>query len=321
MNDSKIDVHVHYLPPAFRAAAEAAGISQPDGIPGFPDWDVASALATMEAVNIETAMLSLSSPGVHFGNAAAAAELARTVNEAGAQVVRDHPGQFGLFAVLPVPEVDRALAEITYAFDELRADGVVLLTNTQGVYLGDVRLDPVFAELNRREAVVFIHPTSPYCPQCHGTGLDFPRPMMEFLFETTRAVTNLIFSGTLARFPKLKIIVPHAGATLPVMADRLAGTAPMLGMENPVSAAEFFAHLNRLHYDLAGFPVPRLLKALLEVADPTRILYGSDYPFTPLPVVTDLAEKLTTTDVIDARLKQQFFRDNGLALFPRLSGA
>ena len=202
----------------------------------------------MEATGIAAAVLSVSSPGVHFGDDAAARRIARQVNEAGARTVQDHPRRFGLFASLPLPDVEGSLAEIEYAFDTLQADGVVLLTNARGTYLGDRALDPVFAELNQRGAVLFMHPTSPFCPVCHGSSLDFPRPMLEFMFESTRAVTNLMLSGTLDRFPDIKLIVPHAGSALPVLAERIGSIAGALRPETG-SRTTVLQQLRRLYYD------------------------------------------------------------------------
>src|SRR5208282_4146085 len=121
-----------------------------------PHWSVEATLAMMDRTGIATGMLSVSSPGVHFGNDKNARLLARSVNEFAARMIGDHRGRFGGFASLPLPDVDGALAEIAYALDTLKLDGVVMLTNFNGVYLGDKRLDPVFDELNRRGAVVFI---------------------------------------------------------------------------------------------------------------------------------------------------------------------
>ena len=243
MMHKKIDVHAHYLPPSYLTQANAATGGKPDGIPGFPRWNADLAIAAMDELDIATAVLSVSSPGIHFGDDDAAGKLARAVNEAGAETVSDHTGRFGLFASLPLPDIDGALREIEYAFDTLHADGVIVLTNSQGVYLGDPRLDPVFAELNRRKAVIFIHPTSPFCPVCHGSSVGFPRPVMEFLFDTTRAVTNLVLLGTLDKFADIKIIVPHAGATLPIMADRIAGLVPAFMPESSVTSEYIFSSL------------------------------------------------------------------------------
>jgi len=139
------------------------------------------------------------------------------------------------------------------------------------------------------------------------------------MFETTRAVFNLILSGTLQRFPNLKIIVPHAGATIPVLADRVAGLSPALGLPRPLDVEAFYAALRSLHYDLAGFPLPRQILPLLEIADPGRILYGSDWPYTPEPLVADLAAKLDASDLLSPAMRKNFIRDNALTLFPRLA--
>jgi predicted TIM-barrel fold metal-dependent hydrolase len=315
----KIDTHAHYLPPAYLTAGEAQFPDGPDGIPGFPDWSADLALAMMDKLEIETQVLSVSSPGIHFGDDAAARKLARTVNDAGAQAVRDHPDRFGLFASLPLPDVEGTLAEISYAFDGLNADGVIMLTNAQGVYLGDPRLDPVFEELNRRNAIIFIHPTSPYCPVCRGTGVDLPRPFLEFLFDSTRAITNLIMTGTMDRYTNLRIIVPHAGAMLPVVADRIVGLAPALMPGRSLPREKVFGNLKRLHYDLAGFPVPTLLEALKDIADPEHIFYGSDWPFTATPAVAALAAQIAETQSLDDAWREKIYRGNALKLFPRFA--
>ncbi len=314
----RIDVHAHFLPAGYRAAAIAAGHEHPDGTPGLPRWDVGFALDMMDTLNIRTAMLSISSPGVHFGDDGAARKLAREVNEEAARAAHDHPGRFGLFAALPLPDVDGAIEEATYALDVLGADGVGVETNHHGIYMGDPRFDPLFAELNRRRAVVFMHPTSPTCPCCQTLSLGYPRPMIEFMFETTRAVTNLLLTGTMDRFPDTRLIVPHAGAAMPVLADRIAGLSPFLNLPHPVQPDRFFANLRRLYYDLAGFPLPRLAPVLMEIADPAHVLYGSDWPFTPLPIVTQCARDLEGTPVFDDALRRRILHDNALGLFPRL---
>ena len=316
----RIDVHAHFLPEFYRQAVAAAGYDHPDGIPALPRWDEDAALAMMDGLNIRSAVLSISSPGVHFGDDAAARTLARAVNEEGARLAADHAGRFGFFAALPLPDVDGALAEAEHALDALHADGVAVETNHHGMYMGDRRLDPLFAELNRRQAVVFMHPTSPSCPCCQTLSLGYPRPMLEFMFETTRAVTNLLLSGTLDRFPDIRLIVPHAGAAVPVLADRVVGLAPALNVPGSIEADQVFATLRRLYYDLAGFPLPRLLPALLQIADPGRILYGSDWPFTPLPLVTRLTGELDTTPLLDGAARCCVMHDNALDLVPRLRG-
>ncbi len=273
-----IDVHAHFVTSAYIAAARSAGHDLPDGMPRWPDWSAHAHLDLMGRTGIDAAVLSVSSPGTHFGDNAAARGLAREVNDAGAQIAQDYPGRFGLFASLPLPDTDGALAEISYAFDTLDADGVIMETNAHGAYPGDQRLQPVFAELARRKATVFLHPTSPPCWE--QTALDRPRPMIEFIFDTARAVTDLILSGALDRHPELNVIVPHGGGALPVLADRinafLLASSPRSG-----PAPDPLAQLGRLYYDLAGTPFPRQVPALLSLVGPGQLLYGSDFPFTP----------------------------------------
>jgi predicted TIM-barrel fold metal-dependent hydrolase len=310
----RIDVHAHFVPDVYRAALEAEGLAQPDGMPQLPEWDDAQHLKVMDRLDIAVALLSISSPGVHFGNVDAARSLARDVNEAGFRATERHPTRFGQFASLPLPDLEGTLDEITYAYDTLGVDGVALLTNVDGIYLGDATLEPVFDELDRRHARVFIHPTSPVC--WDHTSFGRPRPMLEFLFDTTRAVVNLILNGTIARHPNVEFIVPHAGATLPVIADRVAAFATVLGDVDP--AANVMRDLARLHYDLAGFPIPRQLDALLGITTPAHLHYGSDYPFTPSDIAAMLAAQLDDATT-PAGSVADTLNDNTRRLFHSLS--
>ncbi|MFF5158523.1 amidohydrolase family protein [Streptomyces sp. NPDC000348] len=309
-----VDVHAHYITPAYRQALIDAGQEQPDGMPGIPDWNAAEALRFMDAAHIGSAVLSVSSPGFALGDEARTRRLVRQVNEEGAALVRRHPHRFGLFASLPLPDTAAALAETRHAFDVLHADGVVLKTNYDGTYLVDAVGDTLFAELDRRRAVVFLHPTSPACWE--STALNRPRPIVEFLFDTTRAVLQLIYEGVLSRYPGIRFIIPHAGAALPVLADRIASFATM----EDIPPKDVIEALSKLHYDVAGFALPRALPALLNLVSPDRLLYGSDYPFTSAPVATALAAKLAATDTLDLTEKRQMFSGNAAQLFPRLTG-
>lgn len=312
----KIDVHAHYVPADYRQALIDNGQSRPDGFPVLPVWTPQSHLAMMDRLNISTAMLSVSSPGANFGGDPV--EWSRRINESGAQTVRDHPGRFGLFATLPLPDVEAARAELAYALDRLGADGVVLLTNFDEVYLGDERFDPLFAELNRRKAVVFLHPTSPACFE--STSLGYPRPILEFLFDTTRAVANMVLNGTLKRFPDVRIIVPHSGSALPVIADRIAGFAGVfpLGGQQP-GAIDVIGTLQNLYYEVgAGFPFPRQISALLDLVDAGRLLYGTDFPFGAVPGIEANATALADTSLLKRRELQGLLRGNAEGLFPRL---
>ena len=321
---ARIDVHHHYVPDFYRVALVAAGHSHPDGMHAIPDWNEAQALRMMDRLGIEKAYLSISSPGVHFGDAAATRDLASRVNNEGARLKRAYPDRFGLFASTPLPDIEGALAEIERAYDELDADGVVFETNFAGEYLGDQALAPVFDALDRRSAVLFLHPTSSPCgcsttpdgEAVQGVDLGYPRPMLEFIFDTTRTVTQMLLSGTLARHPRLRLVVPHAGAALPILADRIAMFLPMLKMDS-IAPRDIREALRKLHYDLAGAPVPTLLQALLDVADPLKLHYGSDWPFTPVETVADLASKLDETPLLGGELRQAVMRGNAAALFDR----
>lgn len=323
----RIDVHAHYIPERYRAALEAAGHGKPSGMPAIPQWSVEQHLEMMDRLQIETSFLSISAPGLHFGDNAAARDLARHCNEEGAKAVQMHPTRFGLFAVLPLPDVEGAMHELSYAFDTLHADGVVMETNFHGKYLGDPAFEPVLAELNRRKTTLFIHPTDPYCQCCQGAGaqaaVSHPYPMIEFMFDTTRAVFNLMLSGALDRYPDIRVIVPHAGAAVPVLAERVAGFAAFLRMGAPEqqNTDHFRQTLRKLYFDLAGMPEPVALGALLEVVDPSQLLYGSDWPFTPEPVVADLVKILEQSRHIPPALQKAVMRENALALFPRLASA
>jgi predicted TIM-barrel fold metal-dependent hydrolase len=318
MLEGAIDVHAHFVPQAYRDALAAAGIDRPDGFPRVPEWSVAGHLGQMDALGIAAAVISISSPGIHFGDDAAARALARAVNEAGAAAVGAAPGRFGFLASLPLPDVDGALAELTYAYEELGADGVVLMTNVAGRYAGDADYAELWAELDRRRAVVALHPASP--PGWEQTALGRPRPMIEFPFDTTRCVVDLALGGTLARHPGVRLIVPHAGSALPVLVDRVAGftkaIAPTEG--DPVDVVGLLADL---HYDLAGDATPRALAALLTLTSPERLLYGSDAPFPPPPVVAMLAERLLAAEELDQRTRRLMLSENASRLFPRLAGA
>ncbi len=310
-----IYLHAHFLPPRYREAALAHGQAHPDGMPALPEWDENDALGMMDNVGIAAAALSISSPGVEFMPPPERAGLARAVNGDGAATVGRHPDRFALLATLPLPDVDAAIAEIDHAYDELGADGIGVHTHSDDVYLGDARLEPVMAALDERAAVVTIHPVSP-CGW-EQTAFGRPRPMLEFLFDTTRAVVNMALSGVLTRHPNIRWVVPHAGAALPVVSDRVDRLNRVLsGEPDPV---DLLSTLGTVYYDLAGMPLPRALPALLSLVGPDRLVYGSDYPFTNGDLVAGLAAQLAGSPLLADPLAQQAFRTTALSLLPRLT--
>ena len=321
MSASRIDVHAHFLPGFYREALIGAGITRPDGMPAIPEWSEAAAIACMDELEIATAMLSISSPGVYFGDAEKANELTRRVNEEGARLVDAYPGRFGWFASTSLPDVEAAVHQVSYALDTLHADGIVFETNASSIYLGDPCLNPLYEELNQRKAVLFLHPTSPACVGCDSLSLDYPHPMLEFMFDTTRTVANMILSGVTVRYPDIRIIVPHAGAALSVLTSRIDLLMPFFQQHSAAKSPSMRVELHKLYFDLAGAPLPELLPALRSIADDSHIVYGSDWPFTQKKSCLRLAEQLDQTETLTSTLKRMFMRENAGTLFPRLGAA
>lgn len=313
-SNRKIDVHAHYLPPGYADEMRKAGIIHPDGMPDYPKWSPELALETYEKFGIETGMLSISSPGVHYRDDAAACRLARKVNDASAEAVTKHPRHFGLFAALPMPDVDGSLEELAYSLDTLHADGIGLKTNAHGIYLGDAKFDPIFQELNRRKALIFIHPTSPSC--WHQCAMGYPSPMLEFPFDTARAVTNLIFSGTLERYPDISIIIPHNGGTIPILAGRITAIGSRLNL-GTAGTKDAITYLRRLYYDTA-IESRHTLSSLLQLADVSHIVYGSDWPWYPEAAGLETNKELEESRFFSDEDRDAICRTNALRLLPRI---
>lgn len=312
----RIDVHAHFLPEVYVEALAKAKLKTLDGGMPIPAWSAEAALEMMDRQQIDTAMVSLSSPAAHFLPVKKRARLVREINLAGAELVRAHPGRFGYFASLPLPDVAAALDALRHAFDVLGADGVVLETNIDGRYLGAPAFAPIFAELNRRQAAVFLHPTSPACFEAVALGR--PAPMLEFPLDTTRAVVDLLFSRTLQTHPDIKVIVPHGGAALPALISRIAlfANAPFIN-PRPVSEQEVFETLERLYYDVALSGHPTAIAGLRRIAPITQILFGSDWPFTPEFGVALNNHRLDQGELSESDLRA-IARENAERVFPRL---
>lgn len=259
----------------------------------------------MADLSITRSILSISSPGVYLkaGDYNSSQKLARQSNEFAGDLVRRRPKEFGFWASLPLPDVASTLEEISFALDTLKADGIALETNYYGTYLGDSAFDEVFEELNRRKATVFIHPTTPCMKHQDGgnhTAItvlpQYPNPMFEFMFDTARAIINLFLCGTISRCPDIKFVIPHAGGAITPVIQRFCGfSTSILDSDVEVSTRivkETFAR--QFYFDLAGFPFPDQILGLLRYVEPSRLLYGSDYPFTPVAGVKALAESMST---------------------------
>jgi predicted TIM-barrel fold metal-dependent hydrolase len=217
-----------------------------------------------------------------------------------------------------MPDIAASLAEMRRAFDEFGADGVVLQTNTDGTYLGSPSFAPILAELNRRKATLFLHPTSPACFEALGLGR--PAPLLEFPLDTTRTIVDLLYARSLQTNPDIKVIVPHGGAALPALVARIAAFAGLPIIEpRPASEAEVFETLERLYYDVALSAHPAPFAALRRIAPITQILFGSDWPFTPEPGVARNIHQLTQANDLSEREARAIARDNAERVFPRLA--
>ena len=313
----RIDVHHHLIPTRYRDALARRGISQVAGRE-LPPWTAAESLEVMDRHGIEMAVMSISAPGVHFGEDQRACELARVCNEAGAELVADHPGRFGMFATVPLPCLDGALDEAAYALDVLGANGIVLLSSHHdGTYLGDPRFDALLAELDRRNAVVFIHPAIPRTAA--QIPIDIPVFAMEFTFDTTRAAFNLAYTGALERYPNIRFILAHAGGTVPYLAarfDLLWFQDPALIERAPKGGS---AYLRQLFYDTALSANPHALRSLAELVDTDHVLFGSDFPFAPEIATGMQVAGLTAYDGYDDHRRAQVERSSALRLLPTVA--
>ncbi|MBH5335591.1 amidohydrolase [Streptomyces pactum] len=306
---ARIDVHQHLIPPDRRGAI--AGRATAQGWPA-PAWDERSAIAMMDRRSIATGMLSYAAPVAGPDDPGAARAAARGINEYTAELVKDRPDRFGHFAALPLPDVDGALAEAAYALDELRADGLVLLSNAHGRYLGDREFEPLWAELDARAAVVLVHPTAP-----PGAPLpDLPVPLVDFPYDTTRTALHMIVNGVRSRYRRMKVILPHAGGFLPYAAHRFAAA----GRLRPgVTPEDVLADLRSFHFDTAFVAGPTTLPTLLAFAGAGRVLYGSDFPMLPEEWGTGFDTALDEHPYPGPEDRYAVNRGNAELLFPRLA--
>jgi predicted TIM-barrel fold metal-dependent hydrolase len=302
----RIDTHQHIVPPFYAQWLAAKGITA-GGLP-IPQWSAEGALDLMESAKVATGILSVSTPGVHLGDDAEAQDMARQVNEFTASVVHQFPGRFGFFATLTLPDVEGAIAEARYALDVLKADGVVLLTNVRGAYLGLPAWDPLMQELNARKTVVFVHPSDLPGPSVEG----IPPFAADFLLDTTRAAIHYAKSGGLERYPDLKIILSHGGGFVPYAAERIARICSPDG-----SNEAGIARLRQFYFDTALSSSPYALPSLLAFADHTHITFGSDWPYAPKSRSLHFVEMLNNFSMSD-ELRAAINRSNAGQIFPRL---
>ena len=311
-----IDLHSHYTTPAYLQVLEKHDALQEEGFP-IPDWTVDDHLAFMDKAGIETSVLTIPAPQPYFGDDAESIAAIREANEAGAKLKAEHPGRFLFCAAVPLPNVEAAMKEAIYALDTLHADGIKLATNVRGQYLGDPALDPLMQLLSDRGAVVILHPhkPEPYSPEVMK---QTPLAMYEYLAETTRALANMITRDVLARYPCMKVVVPHCGSYMPLAIPRMKAVYPAVRAKDMVGDIDWDANLKCLYYDLAGAASAQTIKMMLTITDPSHIMYGSDYPYVAAPVLTMKINQLREELKADAELApyvEMFMKDNAIKLF------
>ncbi|MDD4226059.1 MAG: amidohydrolase family protein [Mariniphaga sp.] len=325
----KIDVHHHIFPKNYVDALMNAGVKNTLGV-DFPKWTPETSLKLMDKNGIKMAILSITAPGVYFPDIkfplGFSEELSRMTNETIAEIKTKYPERFGGFATIPLLNPDASIEELNYALDKLHLEGVCLMTNYNGKYLGNELFEPFFKELNRKKAVVYIHPTDP--GEQFNPGLDFPNALIEAPFDTSRTVANLMYSGTLDRYPDIKYILSHGGGTLPFLAWRVAMIEYAQKDKKPPVLRSLYdflikgkpekglQHLRKMYFDTALVSGEYALRPLQMFAPPEHIVYGSDFCVAKMaPVITKNLTK--NGDFKDENLDNMEYK-NCLRLFPSM---
>jgi 6-methylsalicylate decarboxylase len=310
-----IDVHFHLIPQFYRDVVYEAGTGP--AIARYPDWTPELALELMDKHGIAVAITSLAQPGVNFLPADKAASLARPCNDYAAELIAQHPQRFGCFGLVPMHDIDAAIGEARYCLETLRFDGISLFASYGEKFLGDAWFDPLMSYLDAGNAVVHVHPS--LHPSSRSLALPWPGFMIEYVFDTTRAAVNLLFSGALERFANIRFILSHAGGTLPYIAWRLS-VAPMIDARlKQRSRAEIFAGLKAFWYDNALASGAAPIGALSHIAARERIVFGSDWPFCNDRVVAAEIADFTAPDFLAPETVEMIARNNALKLFPSRS--
>jgi predicted TIM-barrel fold metal-dependent hydrolase len=301
----RIDTHHHFSVPKLIAESTAKGITQT----GLQDWTPQKSIDQMDKGGVATSIISISDPGVWFGDNAAARSLARECNDFAAKVIKDFPGRFGLFATLPMPDVEGSLREIEYAFDTLKADGACVLSSYTGKYLGNPAFAPVMDELNRRKAVVFCHP---FCAACGSQTVlgDGQNRGVEFVFDTTRTIVSLLSSATVTRCPDIRFIWSHGGGTVPYITSRLNGVAQQL-------PKGLIYELQKFYYDTAQAFNPYTLPSFKKLVPASHILFGTDFPLGGGSGAAVSKGLIENGGFSESELRG-IDRENALELLPRL---
>ena len=304
----RIDVHHHFSSPGF--IAEITG--RKTGQVPLMRLTAQKSIEDMDKGGVATSILSISEPSVFFGNYDAARALARETNDFGARLVAEYPGRFGLFGTVPLPDVDGALREVEYALDTLKADGICMMTDYEGKFLGDPAFTPVMEELNRRKAVVYTHPFRNAC--CRNLVPDVFEPAIELGTDTTRTIASLIFSGTAARFPDIKFIFSHAGGTAPYLVQRFTFLANLRkDLKSRLPEGPIY-YLQRFYYDTANASTVYPLASLMKLIKPTQLMFGTDFPFL---TASSTAAELRETGMFSAAELRAIERGTAESMMPK----
>ncbi len=309
-NPRRIDVHHHFAPPAWVANV----MNRPLLNVANTKWSPELSLDDMDKGGVAASIISITNPGIWFGDVAETRQLARACNEYGAKLVSEHPTRFGLFAAMPLPDIDGTLREIEYAYDTLKVDGVGVLTSYGDKWLGNPDFRPVMEELNRRKAVVNVHPTAANCCSNLDYAPGFRSGTIEYGTDTTRAMAGVAFSGDARRYPDIQFIWSHAGGTAPFLIGRLESVASRSKDALPNG---FGAEMSRYYYDTAAAFNRGALTSLMEMVKTTQIVFGTDFP--PGETSVKAAELLAATGLFSESDMRLINRENALRLFPRLA--
>ena len=310
MAQGVIDVHSHIITPDWAASLQTEGRLMDEGFP-LPKYNTDDHLTWMDTAGVQKSVLTMPAPQP------SSAKAVRSANETMARLKQKHPTRFLFCAALPLPDVQAALREAVYALDTLKADGIKLATNARGQYLGAPELDTLFALLNQRGAVVILHPHRPE-PVNTQVMQQTPLALQEYLSETTRAVANMISRNVLARYPNVKVVVPHCGAYLPLAIPRMKSLAPVMQANKLIGHIDWDKNLEALYYDLAGAHSPQVIRMLLTITTPTHLLYGSDYPYVAPQVLTQSLQRMRqylTAEPDLAPYKEMILHRNAERLF------
>ncbi|MBW1621899.1 amidohydrolase family protein [Lactiplantibacillus plantarum] len=299
---SKIDFHTHYLPTSYVEALKRHVPGDPDGWP-TPEWTPQLTLNFMRDNDISYSILSLSSPHVNFGDKAETIRLVEAANDDGKSLAQQYPDQLGYLASLPIPYELDAVKTVQQALDQDGALGVTVPTNSRGLYFGSPVLERVYQELDARQAIVALHPNEPaILPK--NVDIDLPVPLLGFFMDTTMTFINMLKYHFFEKYPNIKVIIPHAGAFLGIVDDRIAQYA------QKVYQVDVYDVMHHVYFDVAGAVLPRQLPTLMSLAQPEHLLYGSDIPYTPLDGSRQLGHALATADLLTNEQKQAIFYDN-----------